>query len=56
MKSNKQRRTEIKAHRAERAAKSASLRVGQSQKEIPNGTAPCNPDLLAPYNSYGVPP
>lgn len=23
---------------------------------MPLGTAPCNPPLLAPYNSYGVPP
>jgi hypothetical protein len=56
MKSNKQRRTEILAQRKARVAKVVSARA-----EVPQGvgiaaaTAPCNPDLLAPYNSYGVP-
>jgi nitrate reductase cytochrome c-type subunit len=55
MKSNKQRKAEIQAHRAKREAKAYVLKGGQARKEVAAGTAPCNPDLLAPYNSYGVP-
>ena len=56
MKSNKQRRAEIQAHRAERAARAHALKGGEARKEATAETAPCNPELLAPYNSYGVPP
>ena len=58
MKSNKQRRAEIVAHRRERAEQSAATRVRDPRPlELVDGeSAPCNPALLAPYNSYGVPP
>jgi putative zinc ribbon protein len=55
MKSNKQRKAEIKAHRAARAAKAPVLKGDEVRKEVPSGTAPCNPEALAPYNSYGAP-
>lgn len=53
MKSNKQRRAEILERRRERAA-AAKLAAAKPRAEIA-GTAPCNPALLAPYNSYGQP-
>ena len=60
MKSNKQRRTEILAHRRERSEKlvvTAPAHDPRSlESELPDGeSAPCNPKLLAPSNSYGVP-
>ncbi len=55
MKSNKQRRAEIKATRLKREAAKPVLKGGEDQKEIPTGSAPCNPENLAPFNSYGVP-
>ncbi len=55
LKSNKQRRTEIKIHRAKRAEKAVAVSVKPSVPQQPVGSCPCNPDLLAPYNSYGVP-
>jgi hypothetical protein len=55
MKSGKQRKAEIKAHRVKREAARPKLRGGQERKEIPTGTAPCNPENLEPSNSYGVP-
>lgn len=64
MKSSKQRRTEIKAERAARAAEKATVHAAQKRREreemlegkgLPPGAAPCNPALLAPYNSYGIP-
>ena len=51
MKSGKQRKQEIKARRARRPP---PLRSERPQQD-PTGTAPCNPELLAPYNSYGAP-
>lgn len=56
MKSNKQRRNEIMEKRRERAAATPKLRGGEPHREILGGTAPCNPELLAPSNSYGQPP
>ncbi len=57
VKSNKQRRTEILAHRKARAAKSAVAQANDPRTlEGTEETAPCNPLLLAPFNSYGVPP
>jgi hypothetical protein len=58
VKSNKQRRTEIVAHRRERAAKLAAARAPDPRplELVGAESAPCNPALLAPYNSYGVPP
>ncbi len=58
MKSNKQRRTEILAQRQARKARAVpASRVPDPRKTaVVSGTAPCNPDLLAPYNSYGQPP
>jgi hypothetical protein len=55
MKSGKQRKSEIKAHRIKREAAAPKLRGGQERKELPTGTAPCNPGSLAPSTSYGVP-
>lgn len=55
MKSNKQRRAEIKARRAKRAAKAAGRKPSKGPREVPGGTAPCNRELLAPVNSYGAP-
>jgi hypothetical protein len=55
MKSNKQRRAEIKATRLKREAAKPVLKGGEDQKEIPTGSAPCSPENLAPFNSYGAP-
>jgi hypothetical protein len=55
MKSNKQRRTEIKAARLKRQATKPVLKGGENHKEISTGSAPCSPENLAPSNSYGVP-
>jgi hypothetical protein len=51
VKSGKQRRQEIKARRARRPP---PLHKDRPQPDL-TGTAPCNTELLAPYNSYGVP-
>jgi Probable zinc-ribbon domain len=56
MKSNKQRRAEILARRKARAEISPPSEGGEPRHEVAGGTAPCNPGLLAPYNSYGQPP
>jgi len=56
MKSGKQRRAEITAQRTQRAAKSLALKANLERKKVLTGTAPCSPELLAPYNSYGCPP
>ena len=55
MKSNKQRKAEIQKLRAKREAARPVLRGGEARKEIPEGTAPCNPVNLSPSNSYDVP-
>lgn len=55
MKSGKQRKAEIKAHRVKREAARPKLRGGQERKEVSTSKAPCNPENLAPSNSYGVP-
>ena len=57
MKSNKQRRTEIVAHRRSRAEKrvAAQARDPRPVALLTPEVAPCNPELLAPSNSYGVP-
>ncbi|QXZ09208.1 zinc-ribbon domain-containing protein [Comamonas sp. Y33R10-2] len=54
MKSGKQRKAEIQAQRTARASQSAA-RAAAVPKPTALGTAPCNPELLAPFNSYGVP-
>jgi hypothetical protein len=58
VKSNKQRRAEILAHRRAIAEKRIAARGSDPRPlELTDGAvAPCNPALLAPYNSYGVPP
>jgi predicted RNA-binding Zn-ribbon protein involved in translation (DUF1610 family) len=56
MKSNKQRRAEILERRRARAAVASKLRGSEPHGEISGGTAPCNSEALAPYNSYGQPP
>ena len=58
MKSNKQRRSEILAHRKARALAGASSPPMDPRgigATVEAGTAPCNPLLLAPSNSYGAP-
>jgi hypothetical protein len=55
MKSNKQRRLEIRSRRAKRQAKQMVLKRDEVAQEIPMGTAPCELEQLAPYNSYGDP-
>ena len=54
MKSGKKRRAEIKAKRQEQKAKHRPTPVANKPVRPP-GTAPVNPELLAPYNSYGAP-
>jgi hypothetical protein len=56
--SNKQRRRQILALRRARAVEEAAAKAREARKLDPPsfGTAPCNPELLAAYNSYGVPP
>lgn len=56
MKSNKQRRAEIVEKRRARAATALTLKGDEASVELTAGTAPCNPALLAPFNSYGYPP
>ena len=60
MKSGKQRREEILAHRRARAKgrqpSSAEADDARGLEVMVSETAPCNPQALAPYNSYGVPP
>jgi Probable zinc-ribbon domain len=55
MKSNKQRRAEIKTARLNRAAAQPILKGGEDQKELPTDSAPCNPEHLAPFYSYDPP-
>ena len=60
MKSTKQRRAEILAHRKERAITGVA-RASRDPRDLVvaaganTNIAPCNPLLLAPSNSYGVP-
>ena len=61
MKSNKQRRAELRLRRTKRAKKQAiaAARDARGLREARvtgGGEAPCNPALLAPYNSCGYPP
>jgi hypothetical protein len=55
VKSNKQRRAEIQLRRRERAEKKVASRKPDPSRPR-DDIAPCNPALLAPYNSYGQPP
>lgn len=55
MKSNKQRKAEIQSLRKKRATKISALIQRSLQTDTPVDTVSCNPELLAPYNSYGVP-
>jgi len=55
MKSNKQRRVELKELRAKRKAKAIALKKHQDREKIPPDAVLCTPNPLAPYNSYGVP-
>lgn len=56
MNSNKKRKAEIRKQRAARAAKALMRMRSEIQKGNLAGTAPCDPELLAPSNSYGRPP
>lgn len=55
MNSNKQRHAAIKAMRLKRKAAEPGLKDTSEPQESPIGSAPCNPENLAPSNSYGVP-
>jgi hypothetical protein len=55
VKSGKQRKKEMKEARAKRDRKKDILKSGEILKEAADGQAPCNPNNLAPYNSYGEP-
>ena len=56
MKSNKQRRQEIKAHRLRRAERQLQIRcVNARPVNRPVGTEPVTPALLRSNNSYGIP-
>jgi hypothetical protein len=54
IKSNKQRKAEIKAHRRKRQTK-AQTAPKTNTRLTPPGSVLCDPSLLKPYNSYGVP-
>ena len=54
MKSNKQRRQEIKAQRLRRAERQAR-RINARPVDRPPGVEPVTPALLKPNNSYGIP-
>jgi hypothetical protein len=54
MKSNKQRRQEIKARRLQQAARQA-CRVNARPVDRPVGTVAVTPALLRPTTSYGIP-
>jgi hypothetical protein len=60
MKSNKQRRAELRELRAEREAKrqakAIALKALQDREKIPGDVVLCNLNLLAPSGSYSVPP
>ena len=56
MKSNKQRRRELKELQAKRKAKAIALREHSNREKIPTNAVLCHPDLLAPSGSYSVPP
>ena len=53
MKSGKQRRQEIRTLRRERKARKIKQEKLETLARL--GTAPCNEENLAPYNSYGMP-
>jgi hypothetical protein len=55
VKSGKQRKKELQVARRRRAQKQKALQAGARRGEVMGGQAPCNPDRLAPYNSYGTP-
>ena len=56
MKSNKQRRQEIKAHRLRRAERQLQIRrVNARPVNHPVGTEPVTPARLRPTTSYGIP-
>ena len=56
MKSNKQRRQEIKAQRLRRAERQIQIRrVNARPVDRPIGTEPVTPALLRSNNSYGIP-
>lgn len=59
MKSNKQRRAELRELRAKQESKRQSKAIAQkkqnAQERIPADAVLCDPNLLAPYSSYGAP-
>lgn len=56
MKSNKQRRQEIKAQRLRRSERQVQIRrVNARPVNRPVGTEPVTPTRLRPTNSYGIP-
>jgi hypothetical protein len=55
VKSGKQRKKELLIGRAQRKAQERLAKVEVMRPKVEPGTAPCNPALFAPYNSYGQP-
>jgi hypothetical protein len=59
MKSNKQRRAELRKLRAEkeakRQAKAIALQEHLNREKMPKDAVICDPSLLAPSNSYSAP-
>jgi hypothetical protein len=56
MKSNKQRRAELKARRAARAAALAQVNTRTTLRSLLPGMVAANPDKLAHNNTYGLLP
>lgn len=60
MKSNKQRRAELRELRAKQEAKREAQAIARreqlNREKMPQDAVICHPELLAPSNSYGVPP
>src|SRR5689334_16665350 len=56
MKSNRQKRRELALRHEKRARKRAKAAARDPRAfDVTAAHAPCNPELLAPSNSYGVP-
>lgn len=55
MKSGKQRKKELVVARAQRKARERLAKVEAMRTQRPVESAPVNPELIAPFNSYGAP-
>lgn len=54
-KSGKQRKKALVIERAQRKARERLAKVEAMRSQVPVESAPVNPELLAPNNSYGAP-